>query len=437
MQLFEQIIAWKRLVRSGGVGLLVVFGAIGHLMGGDTISSLQLVSADAAVCIEIPQLDQTWSVMESSPLTQRLLALPPSKRFLQSSSFEQWEQLEEEVTRAMGDRLGNQIRSLFARSMVMAVYLPSDEEPQGVLIGEAQDAKAINSALITWNSLEPEAVMTTKMHRDYRYRQRKRRASDTQSLYLASSDRWFAISDQESRILDVIDRFVVLAKMAPEAPVAASIDQLPAFSRNRQRLNPHAAAYVHINPRAWDRSFDEAAAKANYPERLTNIWKHISTISVAINLEKGLICDSIFEPAVERFPKNWSKLVDTFTSLPSWKERVPDNALFAYWFQGQAYNHPGTAEATPSRLTNHSQRYYPEATQLIWLDLVQLRKKDLVHDRKLADILAMALGADAGELQKNIEKLGPLAELFDSLFLAARVEPDFVRFTCGGGLDSK
>lgn len=424
-------------MRLRALAVLFVMTAATIASADDSISALQLVSSDAAVCIEIPQLEQTWVTLESSRVGERFLALPPSKRFFESSSFERWQQLEGQVAKATGNKLFNQVRSLFARSLVLAIYLPPDGKPQGVLIGEAEDAKAISAALSTWNFLEPESVMITRQHRSYKYKLRKRRASDTTGLFVSSSDRWFAISDQEDRIQNVIDRFVMLAQAAPKVPVTQSINELPEFSRNRERLKGDGAAYIHINARAWDRSLDEAAAIANSPVNLASVWKHVTTIAAKLHFDRGVVFDSIVEVDTTKLPQEWADVVASFANDRPWKEHTPNDAMVAFCVKGQALTLAGTEEANPSRLTDHSQRFFPDFNQLIWFDLAQIRKIEPANDTKLVDLLARIFGDDAQSLVKNLVNSGPLLDIFDSLFVAGRIESDHIRVTFGGGLDSK
>jgi hypothetical protein len=182
---------------------------------------------------------------------------------------------------------------------------------------------------------------------------------------------------------------------------------------------------------------EEAAAVTNYPINLASIWKHVTTVSAKLHFDRGVVFDSIVELDTAKLPPEWANFIATFTNDRPWKEHIPNDAMVAFCVKGQSLTLPGNEDVSPSRLTDHSQRYFPDVNQLIWFDLAQIRKIEPANNSKLVDLLARAVGAEAQILVNNLVNSAPLLDMVDSLFAAGRVEPDHIRFTFGGGLDPK
>lgn len=309
--------------------LLVLLCRVATSSAAETLSVLDLVSDEVAFCVEMPDLDTKWPELEKSPLMARLRAFPAIQKVLDGNGFQRWMTLNDLTEKKTGQPLSTYIHALFARSLVVAVYVPPNGAPQGIVVGEARDPAAIQSFFQTWNLLEPKHVTTTRFHRGLRYKHRKRHADTDEELYFASSDRWFAITDQESLIQGVIDRFIVATATTPEPYAANTLRFSPAFIRNRARLKPGCAAYVHINARPWDRSLQEFSQIENDPLGPAAIWKNVSCVAASINLKDGIVCDSVVDLDSKALPKSWPQFVATAKAEPSWKGRLPADAILA------------------------------------------------------------------------------------------------------------
>ncbi len=88
-----------------------------------------------------------------------------------------------------------------------------------------------------------------------------------------------------------------------------------------------------------------------------------------------------------------------------------------------------------SRLAAHEQQYFHSTSQLVWIDLVQLR--DVVTRR--GDWIASHLAADSTNdrqrIQKHLARIEEIAKLFDAAFLAAKFDEQGVRVVFGAALD--
>ena len=316
---------------SSGLLWLVLWNAIGTTtLASELNSVLEMVAGDAAVCLEIPHLDETWNRLETGAMIDRLRQFPPLQRFLESQGFRHWKSVDDHVARQTGSSLSSQLRAVFGKSLVLAIDVPSTGEPRGVLLGEAMSAEAIRTALATWNKLESNGVVTTKTHHGLKYLQRKREAAARESQFVAIHERWFAVSDHESMIQNVIDRFQSLTSAVPQGTALPdSLAHSTSFIRNRGRLNNNAVAFVHINARPWDRGLEEGTQGANDPIQLAKIWKNVNSVSAGLRIDRGIVCESVIELNPERLGSEWSRFASTAASPSTWISRIPDDALVA------------------------------------------------------------------------------------------------------------
>jgi hypothetical protein len=88
-----------------------------------------------------------------------------------------------------------------------------------------------------------------------------------------------------------------------------------------------------------------------------------------------------------------------------------------------------------SRLAAHEKRYFHSTSQLVWIDLVQLR--DVVTKRGdwIANHLAVDSTNDRQRIQKHLSRIEEIAKLFDAAFLAAKFDEQGVRVVFGAALD--
>ena len=319
-------------LRTGFIWLLLVPFVGQSSNAAELTSALDLVTNDVAFCLEVPQLQENWDRLESGPVMARLRAFPPFQRLLESPGFRHWQLVEEHVAHHTGSRLSSQLRAVFAKSLVLAIYVPPTGEPRGILFGEAKDAAAIQTAMATWTRLEPRGVVTNKRHHGQLYYQRKRETNAKESAFIAIHDRWFAISDHELMIHDVIDRFVSLTTANSSPMPVSSLSQSQAYLHNRLQRLPlrgDGIAFVHINARPWDRGLEESAQGSNDPIQLAEIWKHVTSVNACLRVQQGIVCEAIVEIDPARLSPEWPQLVATAAEKSTWIPRIPADALLA------------------------------------------------------------------------------------------------------------
>lgn len=555
----------------------------------DPVAALDLVSNDVAFCLEIPNLEETWPKLEASQLMDRLRQFPPSQHFFDSSGVKRWRSLEDKIAQVTQLNLSEQLRLLFAKSLVLAMYVPAEGEPRGILIGRADSKETVTTAVATWTALEPDPVIIPKKHHTVKYIQRKKSPTSPDSLFFTSYQGWFAISDHEPLVQDVIERFRAATGREPPTVLATSLRRSAFFQRSRDRLKKTGAvAFLHIGARPWDRGVQEVSAGTDLSIDPAAVWKHVTSVSACVRFDQGLVCETVIDLDRSTMPSEWSKLVATVPGEPAWNRRVPAEALLAvgghlelapiirfglkqidprqrpievaqnqaddqcrlirkelfeavlpglarnfcgfvvpredpqekrvtldgllgftlktandeqvvkdfnqgfecaltsfaeqfsskvrdkisvnheatndfqsYWLSGPApiplaFGLKGKelhvtgsrerllrsfemakANENPTRLAEHSRRYFPDAEQLVWFDAVQIRRLLKTKGCDVVKLLSQGSEEEAERLESRYEQFRPVLELLDSFFVAGQLQSDYIRLTFGGGLDAK
>ena len=297
------------------------------LIAAEPLHILDLVAPDSALCIEVPRLEQTLSALNSSPLMARLSAFPLFQRFLESDGVRKWCRIEKQVFEKTGQSLAESFQLMCAKSLVLALRLPINEVPQGLMITEALNGQVVQEFIENWNQYETDTAMIAKSHRGVGYFQRQKRFAPNQTLYFVTSDLWFALSDHESCIRDVIDRLVGKASPPIQRQAAESSYQTNPFLKCRERLNVQNGLFVHINERPWDSAIDESVKDLGLPIHFATIWNQIGSVSSCLRIEQDLVCDSMIELDKSRLSSEWPKIVATSADESVLSQFIPPNAF--------------------------------------------------------------------------------------------------------------
>ncbi|HEY4259336.1 MAG TPA: hypothetical protein VGM98_04225 [Schlesneria sp.] len=88
-----------------------------------------------------------------------------------------------------------------------------------------------------------------------------------------------------------------------------------------------------------------------------------------------------------------------------------------------------------SRLAAHEKQYFHGTSQLVWIDLVQLRNVVTKRGDWIASHLAADSTNDRQRIQTHLSRIEEIAKLFDAAFLAAKFDEQGVRVVFGAALD--
>lgn len=297
------------------------------------VSPLDLVGESAALCLEVPRLAETWKRVESSRMAERVKAFPPFERFVRGPGFQQWTFIEKFVVQATGQPLSEQLLGLCSESLVVAVYLPEGEKPQGVAIARARDSASLSQAIGSWGKLEPQHVDKSRQHRGQTYIQRAKSSGSKEVLYYAVFDRTLVLSDQEVLVRQAIDfQQAAAARAESREPTVAAVRTLresPLYRTARARLRDDSVAFLHVNARAWDKALREGAKNDPGAVPVLKVWQHVSALAVSLRFDEGVALDVVAELDRERLPSGWTPFVQSSQATTGWVDRIPGDALLA------------------------------------------------------------------------------------------------------------
>ncbi len=321
------MVTW-RLIRSL-VGVVFTFGGVTSLVAAEPINILDLVHPDSALVLEVQDMERAWSTLNSGQLLQRLRAYQPFQQFFESEAMQKWQRIEERVFKKTGQSLAVRTRSLCSKSMVLSLRLPVNGAPEGVILMETLDEREIPLFIESWDDYEVDTLTTTKSHHGLSYFQRTKERAPKQTLFVATFEKWFALSDHESCIHDVIDRFVGEMDRSNQFG-AGSSRGTNLFLRCREQLDPGGELFLHINARPWDQGINELSDYLNLPANITSIWKQISSISSCLRLEQGFVCDTAIEFDESQLSDEWPQIVATASGEPDCPHSLPAEAFLVF-----------------------------------------------------------------------------------------------------------
>ena len=310
------------------LALLLVLGSglAPRATADDDIAPIRLVSDAAAVCVEVPHFEQTWSRLQQSRLLARLKEFPPVQRFLAGSGFQKWNQMQDHVRQATGKSLSDHLLGAYSESIVLAVYLPDGKPPEGVLIGQARDAATLKQGLQTWAKLDPQHELKSKEHLGQAYIRRAKSANSAEVIYYAVLGRTIALSDQESQIQRVIELHAAASR-----PVASSdaklLAELPLFRVNRARQPQDAAAFLFLNARVWDKVVDVELRKSPEGKWIQSILQQVAAVTAAVRLDDEVVLDVAADLQGAPLAPVWRQFAAGASSDGDWNQRIPAEAI--------------------------------------------------------------------------------------------------------------
>jgi len=298
--------------------------------GNEEVAPLHLVDASAAVCLEIPRFEATWTKWQGSQLLVRLKEFPPVQRFLAGAGFQKWTLIDEYARQATGKTVTSHLVGVFSEAVVIAIYLPDGKPPQGVLIAQAREAESLKQALQAWAKLEPQHVSRALVHRGQPYVRRAKSADSTEVVYYTIFGRTIALSDQERLITQVIEfHEAARAKGTRDINASQVLGESTLFQTNRARLPANSAAFLFLNPRMWDPVIGNTLRQSPDAAWIRPIVQSLSAIAASLRLEDEVVVDLVAEVSQPAVPSDWKLLVSSTGSEIEWSTRIPASATAA------------------------------------------------------------------------------------------------------------
>lgn len=308
--------------------LVVILASNGRTFGDEEVAPIRLIDASAAVCLEIPRFEATWSKLQDSRLLARLKVFPPVQRFLAGPGFQKWTLIDEYARQVTGKSVTTHLVGAFSEAVVIAIYLPDGMPPQGVLIAQARDADALKQTLLAWAKLEPEHVTRTLDHHGQPYIRRAKSANSTEVVYYTVFGRTIALSDQERLIKQVIEFHEAAGDNGSNAATRLqALGNSNHFRTNRARLPANSAAFLFLNPRMWDKVIGDTVQQSPDAASVQPVVRSLTAISASLRLDDEVVVDLVAEVNQAAIPSAWKRLVASTGLEHDFTKRVPAGAI--------------------------------------------------------------------------------------------------------------
>jgi len=296
---------------------------------------LDLVAEDAALCIEVPRLEENLAQLRQSEFVKRLKASALYKEWLAGDEAQRIAKARSSLERVTGKPFDQLTRELFGTALVVAVYKTNERGYAGVLITEADGEESLDAALEAWNRAEPQET-TPRQHAGGTYFLRRRTAGDErapQSLCYAKLGRIFALSDHEEtiqRVLELSAQRGEAGQPAPRGDNAAALRTLRTFGpylKARQSLSVTPFAAVYVNPRAWDSLFPNPDEAPRDQQAFGRLWRRMQTIALAVDLKRGFVVETVMHYDSAGLSPGWVRALNRMEGAPEFLKQIPENAV--------------------------------------------------------------------------------------------------------------
>lgn len=304
---------------------IVLFAKVAFGQPSEDIAPINLVTDQAAVCLEVPRFEATWNQFQKSQLLGRLKQFPPIERLLTGTGAQQWKLVEDHVRRISGKSLSDQLLAVFSESLVVAIYVPEGMPPQGVLIAQARDTTSLNQAILTWNLLDAQQVSQTRTHQGRSYIRRAKSAKSSEVVYYTTIGRTIVLSDQEQRIHEAIETRSNEVS-AERLPLLRDTDL---YRTNRARLPTGAAAYLFLNSRQWDRVVGDAIEKSPDASWIQPLFQQVAAVTASLRLNEEVVVDLVTDVTGKPTPAPFKQFVETTHGGKPWPQRIAGDVILA------------------------------------------------------------------------------------------------------------
>lgn len=280
---------------------------VASLPAAEALRPVDLVGQDAAVVGELHRPKAAWDEFQRGELFRRFQASELSKAFLQSDGVRKWGELERKVSEATGAPLSEQLLELCSQELLLAVYFSPANRPEGVLLTRADDGATVQRVLGSWQRLEPDAKAQMLKHHGQAYFRRAQVGPRKASLYYVTFGDVFALSDQETRIQQVID----LQQSGPARPANPAnrpkrFKDEPVYKQTTPVAeSPAAVARLLLPAGAWERLLHDAPATDPGAALLRRIWPALAALTLELRSDQGLQLEARLHLHAEQTDDRW------------------------------------------------------------------------------------------------------------------------------------
>lgn len=300
--------------------LCLCWGTLGAAAGAEAPLS-DFVSADAALYVEISNVDRDWQDFEESAFGRRWKASRLYGAIADSPPGRRWKVLDEKLAESTGLTLTRHLRRLCAQQVAVALHLPEQGEPQALLLTRGESSEVMAETLAAWNRVESLTRLIPKTIDGHEYVQRSVGQS-TPAMYYGLLNGVFVLSDQEPLVQAAVRR---LGSATPRDVVLSSD---PAFQSSWPRERGAGTAVAYVAARRWDRAIAALSDNSPASQALLENWYgtqaligqvRIGPAGVAIELQAEFDPDAV--------TSSWKEFASLSAAPPTILSNPPADAF--------------------------------------------------------------------------------------------------------------
>ena len=289
---------------------------------------LRFVPDDVGFCVVLQDLRVHAAELAASPFIEQLRASPAGAALRASKEIKQLDKVDKYLQKTLG--VGwNQLRDDVLGDAVVFAYRPGPpgkpEQEEGLVLLRAHNGEVLSRLVEKINQAQKKDGSLTDLEEvSYQNTAYYRRVEPKQTNFYYVRGPVFLFTSQEEmlrRALD-LDR--------------ATGDAEPALARRLREVGADRAVLaLWLNPRAFDASLEEKAAKAvaadaKSQQKVLAYWKAVDGVALWATLEADLRLSFAQQVHPEKLPATLRRFLETASKPSDLWRRFPDDALLAW-----------------------------------------------------------------------------------------------------------
>ncbi len=286
---------------------------------------LELVGADAGLCVEITDLSRQFPQFEHSELFERLEKLPFYAAWKQSREFRKLAEIQKVVENRTGQPLGQFTMDLFGQKVVFVVYPRESGRPAGVLLLRAVDGESLGRALTAWNR-DDRVKLEVRTFSKVNYRKRTEnngKAVQGRPQFYFVKGPIFAVSDNEAAIQKLIKRSL-------KQENTPALRESENYRTAKSSLPVECWATLYFAPRAWKTGWEYEENQSKAEQFAVSLWNRCQTVAAGLHTRQGVAVDVVLHYDPQNLPERWQHLVEKTRGFPRFLDQVPARAFLVF-----------------------------------------------------------------------------------------------------------
>lgn len=250
---------------------------------------VDLVKSDVGICAEITGLENKINSLKSSPIVNRFCNSVIYQDWHSSREHKKIQKAREKVEAVTGLPIEEVITSLFGKRTIIA-FFPEPEKWSALLLTEARDEETLKSLEKVWIETGSHEIEKLEFEGVSYFRRFKKgeNGEERETAYYIRKDQYFALSDHESRIQDVIKIYILGDNSGTNTEefrnlsLGYSADYLEA----RKAVSEDCFSTIYLNPERIDHLIGRHLKKSRDLSGLQQSWRDLKSGMLGIELDQ-------------------------------------------------------------------------------------------------------------------------------------------------------